>query len=131
MATWYGMGHYYVLKVFTLEASTPFSCICWCLLKLKMERTKAWKMNQWILIYMFHARTFYELHCCYLCYQDWENMKTNLPLTFTVIMLAGLIMVTFWLTPYWTYRKTEQFFFPTDWNMKLKEQSKEKYPKPS
>ena len=131
IAAWYGIAHYYVLKIYVLEASTPFSCLCWCLLKLKMERTKVWKVNQWILIYIFHARTLYELHCWYVCYQDWAYMKANLPLAFIVNMLAALIIVTFWLTPYWTYRKTVQFFFHIDWNMEVKEQCKGKNSKAS
>ena len=97
--------------------STPFSCICWCLLKLKLENTKAWKINQWILIYVFHFRSIYELWWWYDIYNDWDNMKQNLPWPYTINMLMGLSVVTFWLTPYWTYKKTVQFFHPVDWNV--------------
>ena len=125
IAAWSGLGHYYAVHMFLLEGSTPFSCICWCLLKLKLENTKAWKINQWILIYVFHARTFYELSCWYIYYQDWDRMKANLPWVFIANMFFGLFVLTFWLTPYWTYKKTAQFFFPVDWNAENKKKKME------
>ena len=112
----YNRGHYYGVKAFLLEASTPFSCICWCLLKFRLEKTFIWKANQWILIYIFHMRTVFELWWWYDIYKDWANIRENLPLPYTINMLLGLAMVSFWLTPYWTYRKTAQFFNPVDWN---------------
>ena len=125
LAAFYGRGHYYGIKAFILEASTPFSCICWCLLKLKLENTKAWKINQWILIYVFHLRSVYELWWWYDIYQDWGNVKQNLPWPYTINMFAGLSIVTFWLTPYWTYKKTVQFFHPIDWNVEHAKGKKE------
>ena len=124
-------GHYYAAQTFVLEASTPFSCLCWCLLKLKLENTKAWKINQWILIYVFNARTFYELYCWYIFYNDWDNMKMNLPFVFKANMFTGLAVITFWLTPYWTYKKTAQFFVPVDWNAEAKGKKKNEIDKTS
>jgi len=109
-------GHAYAIQSIVLEMSTPFSCICWCLLKLKMERTFAWKANQMALIYVFHFRTIYELYWWYDLYHHWDNVRDNLSLIQTCNMLFGLTAVTVWLTPYWTYKKTVQFFNPTDWN---------------
>jgi ceroid-lipofuscinosis protein 8 len=111
----YNRCHYYAAQIFVLQIGTPFSCICWCLLKLKLERTKVWKINQWILIYLYHSRTFYELWCWYTFYQDWDNIKQNIPWLYTVTVFTGLGIITVWLTPYWTYKKTAQFFFPVDW----------------
>lgn len=42
---YYNLGHYYSVKIFILQISTPFTCICWCLLKFKVENTKVWKIN--------------------------------------------------------------------------------------
>lgn len=130
-AAWSGLGHYYAVYMFLLEGSTPFSCLCWCLLKLNMEATKLWKINQWILINVFHARTFYELSCWYIFYHDWASMKTNLPWMLIANMFFGLAMLTFWLTPYWTYKKTAQFFVPVDWNSETKKKKKEDIDKSS
>ncbi|CAF1310045.1 unnamed protein product [Adineta steineri] len=126
LAAWYNMGHFYAIKGFILEASTPFSCVCWCLLKLKLEHTKVWKINQWILIYVFHWRTVHEFCWWYDIYNDWSNIKANLPLIYTVMMMTGLALVSLWLTPYWTYKKTVQFFNPVDWNVEHADGKKKK-----
>jgi len=131
LAAYYNRAHFYAAKGFILEASTPFSCICWCLLKLKLEKTKAWKINQWILIYVFHLRSVYELWWWSDVYQDWNNIKENLPWPYTINMLIGLTVVTFWLTPYWTYKKTVQFFYPTDWNAETKGKKQDEIDKTS
>ena len=117
LVTLYNRGHYYGAKAFVLEASTPFSCVCWCLLKLKLENTKVWKINQAILIHVFHLRSVYEMWWWYDIYNDWEHIKANLPILYTINMLLGLSIVSLWLTPYWTYKKTVQFFNPVDWNV--------------
>jgi len=120
----YNLCHYYAAQVFMLLASCPFSCVCWCLLKLKLERTKVWKISQWILIYVYHSRTFYELWCWYTFYHDWDSIKQNIPWLYTVTVFTGFVILTFWLTPYWTYKKTAQFFFPIDWECKSEEKEK-------
>ncbi|CAF3677842.1 unnamed protein product [Rotaria sp. Silwood1] len=116
LAAYGNAGHFYTARAFILEASTPFSCICWCLLKLKLEKTDVWKINQWILINVFHFRTFLEVIWWIDIYHDWNSIKQNLSVLFTANMLIGLVVVSFWLTPYWTYKKTVQYFNPTDWN---------------
>ncbi len=132
LAGYYNLGHFYSTRAFVLEGSTPFSCICWCLLKLKLERTKIWKINQWILIYVFHLRSVYEFWWLYDIYRDWDQIKQNVPWICIINMLAGVIVVSFWLTPYWTYKKTAQFFNPIDWNAeKDKEKKQDKIDKTS
>jgi len=131
LALFFHNSHCYAMQMFLLEASTPFSCICWCLLKLKLEKTKVWKINQWILIYVFHARTFYELWSWYIFYHDWDNIKQNIPWSYIAIMFTGVGISTFWLTPYWTYKKTAQFFFPVDWNAEVKGKKKDEIDKTS
>ncbi|CAF1012268.1 unnamed protein product [Didymodactylos carnosus] len=116
LTIYHNRGHYYAIRGFNLEFSTPFSCVCWCLLKLKLEKSYVWKINQGLLIYAFHFRTVYELHYVYEIYTNWTNVK-QIPFLLLCNTLFGLILVTFWLTPYWTYRKTAQYFNPTDWNM--------------
>ncbi len=46
-------------------------------------------------------------------------------------MLTGLVIITFWLTSYWTYKKTAQFFFPVDWNAEVKGKKKDDIDKTS
>jgi ceroid-lipofuscinosis protein 8 len=120
-----GRGHFYSVIGFILEGSTPFSCICWCLLKLKLENTKVWKINQWILINVFHLRSVFEFWWWYTIYQDWDQIKQYLPWAYIINMLVGLTIVSLWLTPYWTYKKTAQFFHPIDWNAEKDKEKKQ------
>ncbi|CAF1494012.1 unnamed protein product, partial [Adineta ricciae] len=92
-AAWYNSGHYYAAKAFILEASTISSCICWCLLKLKLEKTTVWKINQMILIHIFHLRSVYEMWWWYDIYRDWANIKENLAIAYTVNMMLGFAVV--------------------------------------
>ncbi len=131
LAAYFNCTHYYAIQLFILEGSTPFSCVCWCLLKLKLENTKAWKINQWILINVFHARTFYELWGWYNLYHDWDNMKQNVHWSYTANTVIGGAVLTFWLTPYWTYKKTAQFFVPVDWNAEVEKKKKDENKKTS
>jgi hypothetical protein len=42
----------------------------------------------------------------------------RLPLPILINHISGLLIVAFYLTPYWTYRKTLQYFDPVDFNFK-------------
>jgi len=123
LATVFNRAHYYFIKIFLLEASTPCSCICWCLIKLKLQHTTAWKVNQWLLINIFHWRSAYEMWGWYEMWRDWNTFKT-LPLPISMNIFIGITIVSLWLTPYWTYKKTVQFFNPVDWNIESTEDKK-------
>ena len=125
LSAYYNRAHYYASKMFLLQISTPFTSICWCLLKLKLEKSKAWKINQWILIYIFHSRSILELSLWYDIYHNWNNIKLNLPWPYTINMMIGLAALTVWLTPYWTYRKTIQYFYPNYWYQKDKKKEQD------
>lgn len=71
-------------------------------------------------------RTVYEFRGWYEIWMDWDNIRANLPFPTTFNMMFGLAVVTFWLTPYWTYKKTVQFFNPVDWNMQDAKDKKRK-----
>jgi ceroid-lipofuscinosis protein 8 len=121
----YNVCHYYAAQLFMLQTGTPFSCISWCLLKLNYQQTKIWKINQWIVVYAYQSRTFYELWCWYTFYQDWEGIKQNIPWLYTAAVFLGLGIITVWLTPYWTYKKTSQFFSPGDWECRNERKQRE------
>jgi ceroid-lipofuscinosis protein 8 len=108
-------NHYYAISGFVLEMSTLFSCICYCLIKMNLSDTLFWKINQLILIHTFHLRSVLE---CILIYQFLKHYDEfqKLPIFFHITNAIGLTSLTFFLTPYWTYRKTEQLFKKSDWN---------------
>lgn len=109
------LGHYFSLSGFIIEMSTPFSCICYCLMKSGMTNSLAWKINQLVLIHIFHSRILVEWRMLYDYYILWDDFS-NMTIYWKVNTLMGLTSLCFFLTPYWTYRKTEQLFFKKDWN---------------
>ena len=42
----------------------------------------------------------------------------RLPIPIFINHIGGMVAVAFYLTPYWTYRKTLQLFNPVDFSMK-------------
>lgn len=115
-------GHFFALSGFILEFSTPFSCICYCLIKSGLSDTFLWKANQLILIHIFHVRSIVEWLMMYDFYYYWDDFKKMSVFWYTNTFL-GLFSLCIFLTPYWTYRKTEQFFNRKDWNAESGEQS--------
>lgn len=123
LASYQDVGHYLPCSGFILEFSTPFSCICFCLIKSKMAETLLWKVNQMALIHVFHLRSVFEFTFLYEIYKDWNKFR-HLSFIWNFNLISGLVLIGFFLTPYWTYRKTEQFFSKADWNDQNKKKQK-------
>ena len=98
------------------EMTTPFSCLCWMLIKAKMADTYVWKINQIILVHLFHCRTLLEGYLFLWSYRQWDNIITNMSWPHFVVLYLFLTLQLLVLTPYWTYKKTKQLFKPEDWN---------------
>ncbi|XP_046343047.2 protein CLN8-like isoform X3 [Haliotis rufescens] len=109
-------GHCFATKGLLLEMSTPFSALCWTLLKSGRERTFLWKANQFLLVHTFHCRNIVEWLLVYISYQNWTHIWSSMPLSVFLCLYIQLPLVTLVMTPYWTYKKTEQMFNPVDWN---------------
>lgn len=60
----------------------------------------------------------------YLTYQHWERIWSAMPLSIFSFLYIQLILVTFLMTPYWTYKKTQQMITPVDWNFEDSEANK-------
>ena len=108
-------SHYYACSAFILEMSTPFSCICYCLMKAGMADSLLWKINQMVLIHVFHLRSVVEFGMMYELWKYWEDFS-QLKFLWRLNAISGLAAIGLFLTPYWTYRKTEQLFSKSDWN---------------
>lgn len=109
-------GHYIPLMGMLLEMSTPFTCISWMLLKVGWSNTFFWKVNQWVMIHMFHCRMILTYHMWWVCISHWNAVVENLGLLHFAVVFIGLSAVTVVLNPYWMYKKTHQLISPTDWN---------------
>ncbi|XP_077395026.1 protein CLN8 isoform X2 [Festucalex cinctus] len=110
------MGHFVPMVVLLLEMSTPFTCISWMLLKAGWARSMFWKANQWVMIHMFHCRIVLTYYLWWTSINNWEVINKHFPLALRIIFFVGLLLLTFIMNPFWTYKKTMQLFNPVDWN---------------
>lgn len=108
--------HFFGAKGLILEMSTPFSALCWTLLKCGQAKALIWKMNQFLLVHTFHCRSVVECFLWYMTYKHWERIWEAMPMPVFLSLYVQLTLITFLMTPYWTYKKTAQMFNPVDWN---------------
>ncbi|KAM4692885.1 protein CLN8 isoform 1-T2 [Discoglossus pictus] len=109
-------GHYLAMMTLLLEISTPFTCISWMLLKAGWSNTVFWKVNQWVMIHMFHCRMVLTYHLWWICLYNWDHLRNSVAFTYIMFFFTGLALVTLILNPYWTHKKTQQLLTPVDWN---------------
>ncbi|XP_055000806.1 protein CLN8 [Sorex araneus] len=109
-------GHYLAMTTLLLEMSTPFTCISWMLLKAGWADSRLWKLNQWLMIHMFHCRMVLTYHMWWVCFEHWEGLRQSLHWPHLTLFLVGLGLLTAVLNPYWTHKKTQQLLNPVDWN---------------
>ncbi|KAG8581813.1 hypothetical protein GDO81_007814 [Engystomops pustulosus] len=109
-------GHYLPMVTLLLEMSTPFTCISWMLLKAGWSQTLFWKVNQWIMIHMFHCRIVLTYHLWWVSLYNWDRLVRSVSVLYVAFFIVGLTLVTFILNPFWTFKKTQQLLTPVDWN---------------
>ena len=105
-------GYFIGTLIVSIEMSTPFTCLCWVLLKMKLSKSPLWTANQWILVHLFHTRQHVLCVMMYVVAKDWENVYQNM----NMLLIGGAILVFLGLNPYWTQKKTQQLFLREDWN---------------
>jgi len=108
--------HFFGTRGLILEMSTPFSCLCWTLLKADMAHSFIWKANQFLLVHTFHLRSVVECGMWYFTYLHWDRIWSAMPAAMFALFYTQLVLVTFIMTPYWTMKKTQQLINPVDWN---------------
>lgn len=111
----YDTMHYSGLISFILELSTPFSCVSYCLIKCKMADSLLWTVNQFVLVHAFHVRNIIEFIMVYDTIKYWD-LFVELPTVLLCNWVLGLTLVFLVLTPYWTWKKTEQLFTRSDFS---------------
>ena len=109
-------GYFIGTLIVSIEMSTPFTCLCWVLLKMKLSKSPLWTANQWILVHLFHTRQNVLCVMMYVVAKDWENVYHNMNMLLIVLLIGGAILVFLGLNPYWTQKKTQQLFLREDWN---------------
>lgn len=113
---WDTVGHYLPMLILLLEMSTPFTCVSWILLKAGLSHIRLWKLNQWLMIHMFHCRMVLTYHMWWVCWQHLDTIQRHVPTPQAALFFPGLLLLTFIINPYWTRKKTLQLLNPVDWN---------------
>ena len=124
VGSYINQGHFFGIMGIIMEMSTPMTSICWMLIQAKMSKHIFWKMNQHFLIYLFHSRQNLAFYCMYHIWASWDYICSNMNCYFLSVILANSIIVTLFLNPYWTYKKTVQLYSGEDWNFKPPEKPK-------
>lgn len=75
-----------------------------------------WKLNQWLMIHMFHCRMVLTYHMWWVCFWHWDGLLRSLYPPHLALFLVGLSLLTLVINPYWTHKKTQQLLHPVDWN---------------
>ncbi|KAL0969273.1 hypothetical protein UPYG_G00224840 [Umbra pygmaea] len=117
---WDSIGHYLPMITLLLEMSTPFTCVSWMFLKVGLAHTVFWKVNQWVMIHMFHCRMVLTYYMWWVSWSHWGEMKLYVALPQRVLFFTGLALLTVLINPIWTYKKTMQLLNPVDWNFSSK-----------
>jgi hypothetical protein len=109
MCAYYDLNHHFCCFAFTLEIIAPFDFLRWYLLKTQEQKSILWKANGLITIYLYHMRSVIEFIIIYeLCKYHEEVLKS--PWGQLIVHVSSSIIFAFYLTPYWTYFITKQFF---------------------
>ena len=115
VGVWYAeKAHFFGMAGLLLEMTTPFVCLCWMLLKCETSHLRIWKVNQIVMVHLFHCRTTLELYLFYMYFVQWEKVKEEMPVLLSVMVVVHFAMSLLVLTPYWTYKKMAQLFNPAD-----------------
>ncbi|XP_060147713.1 protein CLN8 isoform X1 [Globicephala melas] len=109
-------GHYLPMITLLLEMSTPFTCISWMLLKAGCADSLLWRLNQWLMVHLFHCRMVLTYHMWWVCLGHWDGLARSLFPPHWALFVVGLGLLTVLINPYWTRKKTQQLLNPVDWN---------------
>ena len=117
VASYCNKAYFFAMFGLLLESTTPFTCLCWMLLKADLAHTLLWKLNQFVLVHLFHCRTMVEAYLMLISYYQWDTIWSDMPLPTFLCLYIQLPLLLFFLTPYWTYKKTLQLIVkPVDFN---------------
>jgi len=113
---YYQRFHFMASAALILECSTPFSGLCWVLIKCGLSKTLLWRVNQMLMIHAFHCRSIMECYFWYVSWKHWDVISLEYNTVPFWTMYVQLCLVSLLMTPYWTYKKTVQFVTGDDWN---------------
>ncbi|CAJ0938795.1 unnamed protein product [Ranitomeya imitator] len=105
-------GHYLPVAALLSEMTTPFTCTSRILIKAGWSQTFIWKVDQWIVVHLFHCRMFLTYHLWWVSLNNYDRLVKSTTGLYVALFFFGLVLLTFMLVPYWTYMKTKQLLTP-------------------
>ena len=84
--------------------------------KAGWARSVFWRVNQWVMIHMFHCRMVLSYYMWWVTWCHWTAINTIYHLVPRTLFYTGLALLTVVLNPIWTHKKTMQLLNPVDWN---------------
>ncbi len=108
LATYYnGKGQYLSMIGFMEEVAGPLSYVNWMLAKAKLT---LWKVNQRILVYLWHFRTMVEFYFFYTLIKNWSYVWNELPVPLLISAILTISLMAFGLTPHWTKMEAKRLY---------------------
>ncbi|KAK7905032.1 hypothetical protein WMY93_017639 [Mugilogobius chulae] len=104
---WDSTGHFLPMVTLLMEMSTPFTC--W------YAHTLFWKVNQWVMIHMFHCRMVLSYYMWYFSCTHWTELNAHVSLPQRLLFFPGLVLLTFVLNPALHYLLLSAALFSTHW----------------
>jgi hypothetical protein len=111
VATYYnGKGQYLFMIGFIEEIAGPLSYVNWMLAKAKLTHLSTWKVNQRILVYLWHFRTMLEFYLFYTLIKNWGYIWNELPVPLLISAVLTISLMAFGLTPHWTKVEAKRLY---------------------
>ena len=111
-----GIGMLFAMMGLMLEASVPSTYLSWIMLKCGMGHLRIWKVNQLVLIHIFHCRANLTFYAYYKVISQWDNGVQNAPYELIVMGLVQLHLILLVINPYFTHKYTAWMFKSVDQN---------------
>ena len=99
-----------------LEVSVPSTYLSWIMLKCGMAHLRIWKVNQFVVVHIFHCRTNLTFYAYYKVISQWENLLQNVPYELILMGLVQLHLLLLVINPHFTHKYTAWIFESVDQN---------------
>lgn len=107
---YYNALHGFALTFILLEVVLPCMGLSWVLWKLNLSHSLIWKFNQAVVIHLFHCSLLMEAYVLYKMYKHWDDATASMPRLALYFLIAVVLFLLIFFTPYWTYKKTRHLF---------------------
>ena len=95
---------------FIEEMAGPLFYTNWILAKAKLTHLSIWKVNQQILVYLWHFRTMLEFYFLYTLIKNWSYVWKELPVPLLITSSLSVLLMGFGLAAHWTEAEAKSLY---------------------